>query len=218
MAAPITKLEGKSNPLTIFSPTRVWMRWPFWIILKVFSYIPLVSVKHLLFIHFAGWQPINRNRFPRLSATQPKEDLKDDYFLFTTNFNGTWDQYIDAFGLIKGVRRGLFFLWCSSRGFHGSWPIRPFKRYIHYNEYQLDLYYNAYPGMSVRDIRNAWELSNELDQFIRETDAYDSAERFLDDYGQFVDKVCWRLSDSGSEGDRTEIPTEKRAQPRSLSM
>ena len=52
---------------------------------------------NLSFIHFARWVVVPRHKFPRLSENQPEEHLHYDYLLFFSNFNGTWNQYIDAF-------------------------------------------------------------------------------------------------------------------------
>ncbi len=55
----------------------------------------LASLLGLNFIHFARWAIVRRNQWPDLG--QGKQDLANDYLLFCSNFNGTWDQYIDAF-------------------------------------------------------------------------------------------------------------------------
>ncbi len=213
MAAPPLEIKGKSYPLTIFSAVPVYYRWLLKILLTVFRRFPLTFVKQIMFIHFACWQPVNRNAWPRLSDKQPKEELKDDYFLFTTNFNGPWDQYIDAFGLIHKVQKGLDWIWFTSRGFPGAWPLRPFKRYIHYYEYPLDLYYNAYPGMSVRDILLASDLSKKLDAFIEESEGFGTAEEFDEEFEHFLDHVAGHLGYTGGCGESHEIPSAKNARP-----
>ena len=213
MAAPPLEIKGKSYPLTIFSAVPVYHRWILWLLLNIFRHVPLTIVGQIMFIHFACWLPVNRKKWPRLSEDQPREELKDDYFLFTTNFNGPWDQYIDAFGLIHGVRRGLNLLWGTSRGYPGAWPLRPFKRYIHYYEFPLDLYYNAYPGMSVRDILLASDLSDRLDQFIEESRQFGTVEEFDDEFEHFVDSVAGQLGYTGGHGEHHEIPSPKNARP-----
>ena len=201
MAAPPLEIIGKSYPLTILSAVPVYKRWLLWIILRVFRHLPLTIVGDIMFIHFACWQPINRKKWPHLDEKQPREELQNDYYLFTTNFNGPWDQYIDAFGLIEGVRKGLNMLWWTSEGFPTAWPIRPFKRYIHYYEYPLDYYFNAYPGMSVRDIRSARELSQELDSFIERSRDFGSAHEFKEEYEHFLDSVASQLGATGEAPD-----------------
>lgn len=216
MAAPPIEIHGKSYPMTVITPVSRSKRFIVDAVLYFFTFLKLEVVTDLRLIHFATWLPIKRNAFPRLSEEQPKEELKDDYFLFTTNFNGSWDQYIDAFGLIKGVRKGLNWLWWASRGFPGAWPMRPFKRYIHYYEYPLALYYNGYPGMSVRDIHAATELSEKLDEFIESEDEHDSASAFQEKFRRLLDEVAEHLGDTGDEGLRHEVPPVIHSRPIAL--
>ena len=220
MAAPPLDIKGKAYPMTAFSPVPRSRRLLLSILLWIFSlpYFTLQFARNLMFIHFACWQPVNRNKFPRLSEEQPKEDLKYDYFLFTTNFNGSWDQYIDAFGLIKKVRTGLNAIWFTSKGFPGAWPIRPFKKYIHYYEYQMDLYYNAYPGLSVRDITSATTLADCLDKFVLDTANMESSGEFYDAYRTFTDEVAPHLGEMGKEDSQERRLYHLHARPMVGSM
>lgn len=210
MAAPPLDIRGKAYPMTTLSAVPRSRRWLLGLLLWIFSlpYFSLQFARNLMFIHFACWQPIHRNRFPRLSEDQPEEELKYDYFLFTTNFNGSWDQYIDAFGLIRKVRFGLNAIWFTSKDFPGAWPIRPFKRYIHYYEYEMNYYYNAYPGMSVRDVVSATTLADSLDAFVAETKDTESAGTFFDKYHAFVNSVAGHLGDTTHEPDEEPCDDE----------
>jgi hypothetical protein len=220
MAAPPLDIRGKAYPMTALSPVPRSRRLLLSILLWVFSlpYFTLQFARNLMFIHFACWQPVNRDKFPRLSEDQPKEDLKYDYFLFTTNFNGSWDQYIDAFGLIRKVRTGLNAIWFTSKGFPGAWPIRPFKRYIHYYEYQMDLYYNAYPGLSVRDITSATTLANSLDRFVKDTSDIESTGQFHEEFHRYINKASSHLSDMGKEGSQERLLYHIHSRPRDLQL
>lgn len=220
MAAPPLDIKGKAYPMTALSPVPRSRRLLLSILLWVFSlpYFTLQFARNLMFIHFACWQPIHRNKFPRLSEDQPKEDLKYDYFLFTTNFNGSWDQYIDAFGLIRKVRTGLNAIWFTSKDYPGAWPIRPFKRYIHYYEYQMNLYYNAYPGMSVRDITSATTLANSLDRFVQKTADMPSAGEFHDAFHHYLNEAAPHLSEMGKESSQERFLHHLHSRPRGLQL
>ena len=95
----MTNINGKAYALNAITPMKPW-KTP---ILKLFFFLlgaikPLQNdLKNLSFIHFARWVVVGRNQFPRLSGKQPQEQLRYDYLLFFSNFNGTWNQYIDAF-------------------------------------------------------------------------------------------------------------------------
>ena len=50
-----------------------------------------------------------RGGFPYLGGKQKKEALQYDYLFFFSNFNGTWNQYIDAFSAVlsSGTQQNL---------------------------------------------------------------------------------------------------------------
>jgi len=127
---------------------------------------PLQSdLKNLSFIHFARWVVIGRNRFPRLSGKQPREELRYDYLLFFSNFNGTWNQYIDAFSAV--LSKGLDLIWRWSEKYPGSRPVTAFKRYISLVQFDTDYYYNVYPRASTNDVKAALRVQDALDEFAR---------------------------------------------------
>ncbi len=208
--------DGKSNPMTEITPVRRRWRWLQWLIAFAFKHLQLQVVRDLAFIHFARWITIRSDALPRLSDAQPAEEQGDDLYLFTTNFNGPWDQYIDAFGMVKGVRGGLDWLWRTSRGFPGAWPMRPFKRYIRYFEYPLDLYYNAYPGAAVRDIAAAQVLERELLAFGAATAEPMSDAEFGRRWRAFVDAVAPQLGAIG--GESHEVPSKHSVKPLGLQL
>ena len=105
----------------------------------------------LSIIHFARWVIIRRDQWPDLG--QGKQKLEQDYMLFCSNFNGTWDQYIDAFS--DGIPQGLDMFWYGSSKYPSSIPITPFKNYIVHNQFDTDYYYNATPGSAQRDIKRS---------------------------------------------------------------
>jgi hypothetical protein len=53
------------------------------------------------------------------------ERVRYRYLLFESNFNGTWDEYIDAFSEVVPTRMRL--IWGSSYGFPGPLPVEPFS-------------------------------------------------------------------------------------------
>lgn len=112
----------------------------------------LAGLRGLSVIHFARWVIIPPRKWPRYRGRTPG-GLYYDYTLFCSNFNGTWDQYIDAFS--DGIPYMLDLAWFRDFGYPGSIPLSPFQRYIRHNQINTDYYYNATPGASQRDIRAA---------------------------------------------------------------
>jgi hypothetical protein len=76
--------------------------------------------------------------------------------MFESNYNGTFEQYIDAFAKVLGTGMNMF--WFTSFGFPGPLPVQPFKDYIRANEFVLDHYYSAYPTESATQVVTALEL------------------------------------------------------------
>lgn len=108
-----------------------------------FALFPSGGLKELSFIHFARWVIVPHRTFPRITSQQPKEKLQYDYLFFFSNFNGTGNQYIDAFSAV--VSDGLDAIWGWSEKFPGAVPVTPFKEYIARVQFETDYYYEAYP-------------------------------------------------------------------------
>ena len=121
------------------------------------------DLKNLSFIHFARWVIIPRAGFPRLSEKQPAESLRYDYLLFFSNFNGTWNQYIDAFSAV--LSKGLDLIWRWSEKYPGSTPVTPFKIYIARVQFDTDYYYNAYPKSATNDVKAANRVQDAVHEF-----------------------------------------------------
>ena len=152
----MSNVAGKAYAMNVVTPMRPWLTWINRALFMLSRALPS-SLKGLLglsIIHFARWVIIRRNQWTDLG--QGKQALKNDYMLFCSNFNGTWDQYIDAFS--DGIPDGLDLLWYSSTSYPHSIPITPFKNYIRTNQIDTDYYYNSVPGAAQRDIKAALRI------------------------------------------------------------
>jgi hypothetical protein len=119
---------------------------------------PLVK---LSFIHFAQWAMIDR-----LPGNEGMKDerLRPRYLLFLTNFNGGFDQYIDAFSYVISLRIKL--IWRGGHGFPGPQPAATFKEYIHRQEFPAALFYSAYPEATATRVTTALEAAERFDAFV----------------------------------------------------
>ena len=106
--------------------------------------------------------------------------------LFCSNFNGTWDQYIDAFS--DGIPLGLDFFWYSTTNYPRSISITPFKDFIRENQVDTNYYYNSVPGVAQWDVKAALR--------VRRTVLGTRRPACQADAGRFSDGLCR----SGSEG------------------
>jgi hypothetical protein len=208
----MSNICGKAYGFTAFTPISRWklpfVRLFFWsvplmssrFVQKYFSWIHLVKAQQLLlelsFIHFARWSIVDRDFWPRLSPSQPKDKTRYDYLMFCSNFNGTWEQYIDAFSAV--IPDGMNMIWWTSEQFPGAQPITPFLNYIRRVQCDCDFYYSAYPGATATDVRQSLSLYEQLQAFTARTERMDAAS-FAKAWRQFVFSVQGCLGSTGSD-------------------
>jgi hypothetical protein len=153
----MSNIAGKAyamNIVTPMHPSRTWMQRLIFMFSRCMP-STLGGLMGLKLIHFARWVIIRRDQWPNLG--QDKQQLRNDYMLFCSNFNGTWDQYIDAFS--DGIPDGLDMFWYASTKYPHSIPISAFKDYIAHNQIDTNYYYSATPGSAQRDIKRALRLA-----------------------------------------------------------
>jgi hypothetical protein len=156
----MANVAGKAYGIVVITPMSLRLGWlNRWIFRFARSFPATLSgLMGLRFIHFARWAIISRKAWPSLG--EDSEKLERDAMLFLSNFNGTWDQYIDAFA--DGIPTGLDLFWYKNARYPGSVPITPFKSYIRANQIDCDFYYNATPGAAYRDIISALRVRRVL--------------------------------------------------------
>src|SRR6185369_17571858 len=149
----MSNVSGKAYGMNVVTPMRPSLTWINRALFMAARALPrsLGGLLGLSIIHFARWIIIKRDQWPDLG--QGKQSLQNDYMLFCSNFNGTWDQYIDTFS--DGIPGGLDLLWYASTRYPHSIPISSFKAYIGTNQIHTTYYYNATPGAAQRDIKAA---------------------------------------------------------------
>ena len=152
----MANVEGRATAITVLTPVKPIGRFLLPIVFWVGRNVTwtLKKLQMLSFIHFARWLVIPR--FP------DGEKLHYRYLFFESNFNGLWDQYIDAFSEVVPARmKGI---WGTSYGFPGPIPVEPFKEYIRKNEYMANHYWSAYPGATTTEIISAAKVSTAVDE------------------------------------------------------
>ncbi len=156
----MSNVAGKAygiNVVTPMPPAKTWINKFLFMVARAFPGA-LSGLLGLSLIHFARWVIIRRDAWPERGQRQ--RPTRNDLMLFCSNFNGTWDQYIDAFA--DGIPNGLDLFWYSSTKYPNSIPITPFKDYIRVNQIDTGYYYNATPGSAQRDIKIALSLAAAL--------------------------------------------------------
>jgi hypothetical protein len=149
---------------------------------------------NLSFIEFARWVILPRRGFPFVGHGQQREDLQYDYLLFFSNFNGTWNQYIDAFSAV--LSKGLNLVWRWSEKFPGSVPVTLFKEYIARVQFDTDYYYTSYPHATANDLKSAHIVQASFDGLAQRA-ANITPDQFSAAYLDFVLQVQGHLGETG---------------------
>src|SRR4051794_20924606 len=110
------------NPMTVFSLVRPRLVTVLEFVLGVGRLQRSSSnVRKLSYIHFARLALIRR--FPHLG--QDAEQVPMPLLLFESNYDGTFEDYIDVFS--ERIPRTMEAFWGTSYGFPGVKPVSPFK-------------------------------------------------------------------------------------------
>jgi hypothetical protein len=154
-------VHGYAIALTVFSTVKAWGRLelPLFFLAILLRAGSLGTLKELSFIHSARWALIDR--IPYNGAPQPQTELEYPHLYFESNFNGGWEEYIDAFSYV--LETGMWGFWGSSYGYPGALPSGPFKAYIHDHELVASHYYSAYPKATATMILQALKLAPKVD-------------------------------------------------------
>ncbi|WP_419812581.1 hypothetical protein [Bacterioplanoides sp.] len=182
----MSNFAGKAYGMNVITPLRwwtaIWQQIIFWVVVKTFPYF-VKGLLTLSLIHYARWTIINRWSFPHLDKSQPKEKLHYSYMLFESNFNGSWDQYIDSFSF--AIPSGLDMFWRWNIRYPKSIPLHDFYNYIRFNQVETNHYYNAYPLAASNDVKSAQTLFEGLTELAQQVDEL-TDDDFLARYNHFL--------------------------------
>ncbi len=192
----MSNINGKVYALNVITPMKTWKTWILRIAFFVLDHVkPLQNdLINLSFIEFARWVIIPRTEFPCMGQGQRQEELQYDYLLFFSNFNGTWNQYIDAFSAV--LSQGLNLIWRWSEKFPGSVPVTLFKEYIARVQFDTDYYYTAYPNATANDLKSAHIVQSSFDS-LSAVASQSTPQQFAEAYLRFVLQVQTHLGETG---------------------
>lgn len=207
----MSNIAGKAYAMNVVTPSHPRITWVNRLLFMVARGLPenLLGLLGLSLIHFARWVIIKPDDWPDLGQGK-QHQLQNDYMLFLSNFNGTWDQYIDAFS--DGIPKGLDLFWYTATKYPLSIPITPFKTYITHNQIYTDHYYNATPGSAQRDVKAALTVYDTVLN-LQKAHAGQSAEDFAKAWKDAMYRVQNHLGDPGF-GPVASLDTERADQNR----
>jgi hypothetical protein len=177
---------GHDSAMTVWSPVRWWgvpmLRSAFFVVRHTGLTLPLL--RKLSFIDYARWAIVKN--FPTVGPPQGRDPRRRHHMMFESNFNGTWDQYIDAFAQVMPKRFGFF--WGNSINFPGPMPTGPFRDWIHRHQFEVQHYASAEPDATATVVTSALHLERKLRRFARRSKDWD-VERFRQGYQRLLTKV-----------------------------
>jgi hypothetical protein len=152
-------VAGEARALTAIGPLRRGLRY---LILKLgflarryvffFRRYKVEKLRRLSFIHFARW--VLFEDVPAQGARQP---LGHTYMFFESNFNGGFDEYIDAFSYV--LTEDMTQIFGAAYNFPGVVPATAFKDFIRRHDYEADHFFSAYPQANANDVAGALRLA-----------------------------------------------------------
>lgn len=184
----MSNIAGKSYAMNVVTPIHPSLAWTnkliFWVATKPFLGDQLIGLITLSLIHYARWTIVSNSQFPHLDKSQPKEELNYTYMFFFSNFNGSWEQYVDSFHM--AIPDGLDLFWRKNIKYPQSVPLIPFHRYITFNQIWTNHYYNAYPIASSNDVKSAKKVKEKLIEFMAQSDRNETPEAFQNRFNQLL--------------------------------
>jgi hypothetical protein len=100
-------------------------------------------------VHFARWVVL-------------PDDQDGGQLLFTSNFDGPWDDYIEDFAAQSARSFDAIYSNCVGWPEQGAREVEAFKAYIREHEIPADVYYRAYPMATVQQVKAALKLKDAL--------------------------------------------------------
>ena len=179
----MANIEGKATAITVITPVKPWGRPLLAVVFWAGRHLSftLKKLEQLSFIHYARWAVI-----PRFPDGRGGERMHHTYLFFESNFNGTWDAYIDAFSEVVPARMKA--IWGTSHGFPGPLPVEPFKAYIRRNEYVANHFWSAYPGAATTEIISAGRVAEAFERLQSRAERLGPA-AFAAEYARFLEEV-----------------------------
>ena len=111
-------------------------------------------IKEIGTVHFARWVIIDN----------------DTRLLFDSNFDGTWEQYLDDFVDHEGLRAGLDRIWGCCEGYpeRGAVDRDAFRAWVRAHQTPAALFYSAYPENTCRDVLKAIRVRDKFVELLND--------------------------------------------------
>jgi hypothetical protein len=134
-----------------------------WILSRVRVGVLKILLGILNAIFFRAWLPdVCKGKLFKLPTVHACQWLVLDNrnYLFLSNYDNSWTTYLDDFGIELGV--GIQKIWGQGEGNPGTGNVVKFKEFARSTMVPYALWYQAYPGLTVRQIWNNEIIRHEL--------------------------------------------------------
>jgi hypothetical protein len=112
--------------------------------------------------HFARWVVIDDVIYEG-SDEGDREHLKHARLLFTSNFDGELDAYLEA--LRTGLGDSADTIWGHCIGYPGSGEARAFADYMRRHQLDSSLFFTAYGDRTVEEVKRSLALRTKFTEF-----------------------------------------------------
>jgi hypothetical protein len=179
-------VAGHDTAMTLWSPVRWWgvplLRFEFFVVRHTGLTLPML--RKLSFIDYARWSLVKE--FPRVGAPQGKDPRRRHHMMFESNFNGTWDQYIDTFAEVMPLQ--IIGFWGSSIKFPGPRRTGPLLAWVRRHHFDVQYFDSAVEDATATVVTSALELEKKLRAFARRSEGLE-AEAFQEAYRTLLFQV-----------------------------
>lgn len=148
----VSKTIGQVTELTVIAPLKPGAATTLRQVLNGLQVTPDSPIKQIGTIHFARWVIIDN----------------DTRLLFTSNFDGSWENYLRDFSQKTPDGMDRIFGHCDGYPEGGCRDFEAFKAYVAKYQVTTDLFYAAYPETSVKAVIEALRVKKLTDEFLRQ--------------------------------------------------
>ena len=117
---------------------------------------PLATLEN---VHFGRWVIVDQLEYQG-PPQQPGDRLKNEYLLFSVDFDGDLEPFLDALAARTGTEVDA--IWSHCVGYPGTADRGAFKRYMRHNQIRTSMPVGAYAEHPLPEIREALELRKKL--------------------------------------------------------
>jgi hypothetical protein len=113
--------------------------------------------------HFARWVVIGDVIYEG-PGQGDRDHLAHSRLLFTSNFDGELDPYLEA--LRRGLGAGADDIWSHCIGYPGCSDPQTFARYLRAHQIDSSLFFAAYGNRTVQDVKRSLAVRSRLIDFV----------------------------------------------------